>query len=413
MSNNKLIEDINPILNPFTGEKAEGFEAGIEALAQALFGKKSKGKGKKPQPADPRLKKLPIPQESEEDDENQDEPQENNDTDENNNQDDNKEGESKELPQADGDLKEKELNDLIDKITAARDKANDAIDDAGNVVNKNAAKDQVDDLAKEAERLAQEANDGEGKEAEKAQSDANKIAARLKSIADFWEGEKGEEHLDDLKADARERKAYQSVAKELRKMKLANLKRNYSYTPLSIDEIVHNIIHTIKTQIQPQRDSSWSRYNPKSDDLGYVAPGRYMNNKKKKPKVVFFFDVSGSWCGDKVKIDMGHRIEEALKVLHDKGKIDLTCLYFGSKVHSTFTMNDQSNSDAPIPDAIEMVKNGDLDNIIIMTDDNPHSDEKLEVPGYAWLLFYDTVSESLATNVKGKKGTKIVMIEHN
>ena len=186
-----------------------------------------------------------------------------------------------------------------------------------------------------------------------------------------------------MKADAAERKAYQSVAKELRKMKLANLKRNYAYTPLSIDEIVHNIIHTIKTQIQPQRDSSWSRYNPKSDDLGYIAPGRYMNDKKKKPKVVFFFDVSGSWCGDKVKIDMGHRIEEALKVLHDKGKIDLTCLYFGTKVHSTFTTDDQGNSDAPIPDAIEMVKNGDLDNIIIMTDDNPQSDEKLEVPGYA------------------------------
>ena len=54
-----------------------------------------------------------------------------------------------------------------------------------------------------------------------------------------------------------------------------------------------------------------------------------------------------------------------------------------------------------------------LDNVIIMTDDNPSSNQELKVPGYAWLLFYDTISESLATNVKGKKGTSIVMIEHD
>ena len=65
---------------------------------------------------------------------------------------------------------------------------------------------------------------------------------------------------------------------------------------------------------------------------------------------------------------MGHRIEEALKKLDREGRIDLRCLYFGSRVHDRFTVNDPSNSDAPIPHAIGLLNQDDLDNVIIMID---------------------------------------------
>ena len=109
---------------------------------------------------------------------------------------------------------------------------------------------------------------------------------------------------------------------------------------------------------------------------------------------------------------MGHRIEEALKKLQQEKKINLSCFYFGTKVHTEFTTSDGGNSDATIHHAIDLLNNKMLDNVIIMTDSDPRSDQELTVPGYAWLLFYDTISESLATNVKGKKGTSVVMIEH-
>ena len=78
---------------------------------------------------------------------------------------------------------------------------------------------------------------------------------------------------------------------------------------------------------------------------------------------------------------MGHRIEEALKKLDREGRIDLRCLYFGSRVHDRFTVNDPSNSDAPIPHAIG-------------------------------LLFYDYANSAFATHVSGQKGTTIFMIQH-
>lgn len=360
---------VEGIVNPYTGDKAAGFEAALSTIAQALFGEGPLGPFQKKltDKLDPRMKPLPIP-----------------------------------LRKPLDTLNPKELEDLLNRVKAARDKANDVIDDAGNRISPKKAE-EISDTLDDLEQQAEEA---------KTESDANKIKARLKTIADFWEGEAGEQHRKSLERDIADRRDYKELNRSLRRARVNAKYRNYSYRPMSIGAIVNNIVRTIKTQVQPYRDSSWDVYNPRSDDMGYVMPGRYNAEKRTKPRVVFYFDVSGSWCRDKVKIDMGHRIEEALKVLDHQNKIELSCYYFGTTVHDYATRKDQGNSDAPIPHAIKLLEAGELDNVIIMTDDNPSSDQKLQVPGYAWLLFYDTVSESLATNVSGKKGTSIVMIEH-
>ena len=116
-----------------------------------------------------------------------------------------------------------------------------------------------------------------------------------------------------MQSDSKARLKYREVQKQLTQAKKNAQNKNSQYRPATISEIVNNINRTIKNQTQQYRDSDWSHYNNRSDELGYLAPGRFNAEKYNKPKVVFYFDVSGSWCYNKEKIAMGHRIEEALK----------------------------------------------------------------------------------------------------
>ena len=402
-------DEIAEIVNPYTGDKAKGFEQALGAIAGALFGDPQESQGQPAKP-DPRMKPLPVQPKSKPSDNQKQDNQENQENSQNSQEKDSKDNAE---DSADKALTPKEIEELVDRVQKARNRADDVINDAGDKIDHSKADaldNKLDDLEQKAEDAETEAD------AKEVEAEANKIEARLKTIADFWEGEAGEKHRREAKRDSESRRASKEAESEV-KQALAQAKRNArnrwrEYEPMTVDEIVHNIVRTIKNQIKAERDSSWDRYNPRSDDLGYIAPGRYTAEKKKKPKVVFYFDISGYWCNDDIKIGMGHRIEEALKALDQKDEIELYCFYFGTKVWDHFHTHDQGNSDAPIPHAINLLEAGELDNVIIMTDNNPHSNEVLNVPGYAWLLFYDTISESLATNVSGDKGTKIVMIEH-
>lgn len=397
---NGLKEDLKSTLSSLKGDKSQGFKDALNKAAMSLLGggrSLPKGMSAPKVQKDPRLKDIPNlnpkGQKGEETDSEEEKSQKQKSG-------QGEEKKEKELPSVSKPLSKEELNDLVDKIKQARNSAEDVIDDADNKINQSEAEkalDELDELEKEARKA-------------KAQSDANKIKARLDSIADFWEDPKNQEKA---KKDKINRDTYRKLSKELTKARFNALKRNYNYKPMNIKEIVNNIVHTIKNATTKKRDSSWARYNARSDDLGYYAPGRYNREIQNVPNVVFYFDVSGSWSGNKEKIDMGHRIEEALKVLDKQGRIHLSCFYFGTTVHTEFTTRDGGNSNAPIPHAIDLCNKGKLDNVIIMTDSDPSCDLKLEVPGYAWLLFYDSVSESLADNVSGQKGTKIAMIEHD
>ena len=408
--NGGLKEDLKSTLASLTGDKAKGFADALAKTAATLLGGGLE-LPEKPMPKDPRLKDIPNlnpkssnkSQSQEQSQQQKEEPNIKSDKESDKKDKENQDSEEetkKELASSGKPLSKEELNELIDKIKQARNAAEDVIDDADNEINSTESEkalDELDELEKEARKA-------------KAQSDANKIKARLDSIADFWENP---ENKQKAKKDKLNRDNYKKLSRELWQARNNVKKRNYNYKPMTITEITQNIVHTIKNQVKMVRDSSWSRYNARSDDLGYIAPGRYNKEVKKIPDVIFYFDVSGSWYSNKEKIDMGHRIEEALKVLDKQHKIHLSCFYFGTKVHAEFTTKDLGNSDAPIPHAIDLVNAGKLDNVIIMTDADPYSEEKLRVPGYAWLLFYDDVNESLADNVSGEKGTKIVMIEHD
>ena len=418
---NNNVDNIPAIEIPYAdGDKKKGYLDALNKLANVLFNKNGMKKSDdKSSPADPRLK--PLPMNSDDNDNNNDESDDNNESDNNsennpnNNNDNDKSSDENEKKnnnnksdkndnKGDGTLSKEEIDKLIDKIKETRNKLDDVIDDNDNKIDHNS---EVSDNAEEAKDELDKLED-DAKEADNINA-VNKIQNRLQKIADFWNNE---DNVKQMQSDSKARLKYREVQKQLTQAKKNAQNKNSQYRPATISEIVNNINRTIKNQTQQYRDSDWSHYNNRSDELGYLAPGRFNAEKYNKPKVVFYFDVSGSGWYNKEKIAMGHRIEEALKKLDREGRIDLRCLYFGSRVHDKFTVSDPSNSDAPIPHAIGLLNHDELDNVIIMTDSDPYSSDYLKVPGYAWLLFYDYANSAFATHVSGQKGTTIFMIQH-
>ena len=58
----KLNEEVDKIVNPFSGEKADGFEAALSEMAQGLFGEDEGIGGLQLPPMPAKLKPLPLPQ---------------------------------------------------------------------------------------------------------------------------------------------------------------------------------------------------------------------------------------------------------------------------------------------------------------------------------------------------------------
>ena len=165
---NEFDDEIPSIVNPFPegSDEARGYATALAELAAGLFGdsQEDNSDGQKP---DSRLKPLPIPQKPSKSDGDKD----------SNNQ--------KQKSQTSEPLTPQEVDDLIDRITKARDKTQDVIDDYGDLVNKEAAN-SLDDINDELDKLADKAEnaDTEG-EAKDITDKVNKLKARLNAIATF------------------------------------------------------------------------------------------------------------------------------------------------------------------------------------------------------------------------------------
>lgn len=426
-----LNEDKNsPFDTSLTGDKRKGYIDALKKILQASApgqqGGQSGSSGQQ-QKADPRFKQPNI---NNNNSQNNDSNNNENDSEDKNNPQGNQKQQNNKSNNTLNQPSEKEIAELIDKIQKARKEAKEKAKQAKKEAEKaeekaknpNSDSEEAEQAADEAEKAQNDAEKAEEIEkkldeleddAEDAESkeEANKLKARLNRIATFWDDE---ENQKELQRDSKKRRLSKELEKSLRQARSNAPKKNYNYKTLTIKEIVANIMRTIKTQLSSYRDSDWGMYNPRSADLGYIAPGRFTDEKRNKPKVIFYFDVSGSWCGNDIKIAMGHRIEESLKKFHQEGKIDLSCFYFGGSVHTSFTKKDQTNSDEPSIHIRELVETKSIDNIIIMTDNDPSwSGDAIKVPGYAWLLFYDTPNSRYAANLSGKKGTSIFMIDHS
>ena len=137
------------------------------------------------------------------------------------------------------------------------------------------------------------------------------------------------------------------------------------------------------------------------------------DKQRKKPKVVVYYDRSGSWQNE-YKTKAG---DDAIKMLNNefvkKGLIEVTLRYFANTVSdSPESVGFGNAANQEILD--DIVKQG-ATNVIIMTDsdiDDPSGyPHPVTVPGGVFFLFCDGESPAIVKNLHGKQLNKVFRID--
>lgn len=176
-------------------------------------------------------------------------------------------------------------------------------------------------------------------------------------------------------------------------------------------EFLNSLYRAIALQVQTNelRDDSWSAINRRYSGTGVLKQGQKIQDipDKKIPVIDFYFDQSGSWGEDDLKVGM--KAVSQLASMEEKGQIKLNIFYFADKVSSTPTSGGTSGWN-------EIVKNviaTQATNVIIMTDGDmqnwwsPQNKQPLRytIPGYVWYLWRDGINAPrLPHDLKGRGG---------
>ena len=175
-------------------------------------------------------------------------------------------------------------------------------------------------------------------------------------------------------------------------------------------------VHTEETQ-----DDTWSAINRRYGGTGVLQQGKRINElpNRKIPVIDFYFDQSGSWDEDDIKV--GEKAVAALADMEEKGQIKINIYYFANHVHSDAMSARAEGGTWAWNDIVKNVIATQATNVIIMTDSDMEDRWDYEgywngnigkaaaytVPGYVWYLWRDgTNAPRLPRDLKGRGGTQ-------
>lgn len=252
-----------------------------------------------------------------------------------------------------------------------------------------------DQEEREREAQAKADDEEEGKEGESEE-------ARLKRI------EKIKQDLDsDEMAQKISSESDDAVRREQRKKAERNTAQ-YNASPLQSFKL--SLEGFIKNQIAMVKGTSWSKINKTYAHSNIMKPGRTRMTQGKIPLINVYFDQSGSWGPDDIKIG-----EQAISTLNKyvrQGDIQIKLFYFANDV--TGTRGDRSiGSGTNLDPVIKHINATKPDNVIIMTDsdgDWTTYSSSAKVPGAVWFLWRNAYSRELQKHLSGKEMTKSFML---
>lgn len=291
------------------------------------------------------------------------------------------------------------------------------------------AKEEAERIAQAAKEMADEMKNGDSKESDKAADDLEDIADDAKQLV---KDAKKMKKFDSIKSD---KKAEKDLADRVKKIQDAfrdttlqseiiaetnkkidqekldkRAKEIAAYKNSSIVRFKENLNKFIDNEVSYSRESSWKRFNKKYTNSGIIKPGTSRHVEHKIPSINVYFDQSGSWSEDDVKIGIN-----AIGVLNkyvQRGEVKINIYYFANNVHkSAAAARREGGTDLrAVFDHIQQEK---PDNVIIMSDsDGDHAKlYPLEVPGAVWLLFRRSRSQNVIDNLHGKKQTKVFNLD--
>lgn len=279
--------------------------------------------------------------------------------------------------------KEKKLQDLTDdEFNLLINRVFDAIDAVGDT-------ELTFKTEQERELQAKEIKDDLAKastQAELSAEDAAKIRAEAQAV----------------KAREKENNKYQARA--------ANSFKGFQDFLNSLYRAVAMQVHVNEVQ-----DDSWSALNRRHTGTGVLVKGKKINElpDKKIPVIDFYFDCSGSWTNNDIKV--GEKAVQALVDMEEKGQIKVNIFYFADTVHTDAESARYEGGTAAWNYIVQNVIATQATNVVIMTDsDMEHywygvSKEALRytVPGYVWYLWKNGVNAPrLPRDLKGRGGTQ-------
>lgn len=283
-----------------------------------------------------------------------------------------------------GDDKSKEISKQIKK---ALDNLDDELEDAA---------DQAGEIKDKGENGAGSGPFMSGQE----QRDLADVAARVAEIERAFKDVKMRSKIEDENKNAQraEKIARAAREEEIDRVRGAGL-RNFKASLLSF----------IQNEVHVERIDTYSRLHPSYEDSDIIVPGWYDEERIGVPSVNVYWDVSGSFS-DPRKTASARQAIEQLNKYKRSGELKLNTWYFADRVASTASAaGSGTNGD----NVLKHIKQTRPDNVIIITDNgffmNPTS---VEVPGTAWMLFYDGRTPELVEALHGKRRTLIFDINY-
>lgn len=291
----------------------------------------------------------------------------------------------------DSDDEGSEENDKSKEISKQIKKALDGLED------------ELEDAADQADEIKDSSKDGAGSGpfmSGQEQRDLADVAARVAEIERAFKDVKMRSKIEDENRDAQraEKIARAAREEEIDRVRGAGL-RNFKASLLSF----------IQNEVHVERIDTYSRLHPSYEDSDIIVPGWYDEERIGVPSVNVYWDVSGSFS-DPRKTASARQAIEQLNKYKRSGELKLNTWYFADRVASTASAaGGGTNGD----NVLKHIKQTRPDNVIIITDDGFFmSPTSVEVPGTAWMLFYDGRTPELVEALHGKRRTLIFDINY-
>jgi hypothetical protein len=186
-------------------------------------------------------------------------------------------------------------------------------------------------------------------------------------------------------------------------------------------DFLNSLYRAIALQVHTEetRDDSWSAISRRNVGAGVLQQGKKINElpNKKIPVIDFYFDQSGSWDEDDIKV--GEKAVAALAEMEEKGQIKINIYYFSNHVHSDAASARYEGGTWAWNGIVKNVIATQATNVIIMTDSDMEDRWNAEsywdqgkaasytVPGYVWYLWRNgSNAPRLPRDLKGRGGTQ-------
>ena len=213
-------------------------------------------------------------------------------------------------------------------------------------------------------------------------------------------------------SDVVEREARSAIQKE--KALKAQRRRNVvSRSPINRFKL--SLERFIKDEVSRKRTPTWKRENPRYEGTGIIRRGSMVSRNKNIPSINVYFDQSGSWDSNDIKIGM-----DALAVLDSyvkRKEIKINVFYFSNNLFDNAAQARAQGGTQAGPEVLDHISKTRPNNVIIMTDHdfdivgNIRGHAKVEVPGAVWFLFRNSESIDLQNALSGRSQTEKFMLE--